>query len=106
MQERRAVRGVADGARRDGEHVLGAERGGLGGVRVEHGVDAGDRRRQQLAALVDALAEARDREPANDLGDVAVVDVGDEQARRVGAEVDCSDAHGDTLSRPAGQGPG
>ena len=52
-------------------------------------------------ALVDALAEPRDREPAHDLGDPAVLDVGDEEPGRVRAEVDGSDAHGGQASSTA-----
>ena len=93
-QEREAVRRVAHGARRDREHALGAERGCLGGIPVEHGMHAGDRGGEELVALVDALAEPRDREPAHDLRDTTVLDVGDEQTGRVRSQVDGSDAHG------------
>ena len=47
----------------------------------------------QLVALVDALPEPRDREPADDFVDVAVFDVGDQQPRRVRAEIDRADPH-------------
>ena len=50
---------------------------------------------EEASALVDALAEPRDARLAVDVGDVAVVDVRDEQTRGVRAEIDrCNTAHG------------
>jgi hypothetical protein len=46
-------------------------------------------------ALVDAFPEASDGQPAGELAQVAVVDVGDEQPRRVRAEIDRRDAQRD-----------
>ena len=92
-EERRAVRGVTYGARRDSQHLLRSELGGLARIAVEHRMDAFDRRPEQRATLVDAFAEPRDREPTDDLGDATVADVGNEQACRVGTEVDRCDAH-------------
>ena len=43
--------------------------------------------------LVDAFAEPRDLGATHELAEPAVVDVGDEQARRVRALVDRCDAH-------------
>ena len=51
-----------------------------------------DRERQQPAALVDAFAEPRDRQPADDLLERSVR-VGDEETRRVRPQVDGGDSH-------------
>ena len=91
-EERLAVLGVADGARRDGERALGAELLELAAVVGEHVPHARDGDRQEAPARVDALAEPRDARPAHDLLDAAVLDVGDEQPRGVRAEVDRGDA--------------
>ena len=91
-EEGLAVLGVADGARRDAERPLGAELLELAAVVGEDVADARDRQRQQPAALVDALAEPRDLEPANDLLE-RPVRVGDEEARRVRPQVDGGDPH-------------
>ena len=60
-EERLAVLGVANGARRDREDPLGAERLRLAAVVGEARSDARDRDGQEAAAAVDALAEAGDR---------------------------------------------
>src|SRR5581483_7860260 len=91
-EERLAVVRVAHRARRDRQRPLGTERIGFPPVVREHVPDARDRERQQAAALVDALAEPRDAQPADDIVDPAVLDVGDEQARRVRADVYRADA--------------
>ena len=92
-EERLAVLRVADGARRDEQRALGAERLGGAAVVGEDVADAGDRHGEEAAARVDALAEARDPRLAVELLDPPVVDVGDEQARRVRPEVDRRDDH-------------
>ena len=66
-EERLAVLRVADGARRDAERPLGAELLELAAVVGEDVADARDREGEEPAPLVDALAEPRDLEPANDL---------------------------------------
>ena len=91
-QECLTVLGVAERARADGERPLGAERLELAPILREHVPDTGDRDRKEAAALVDAFAELRDREPADDFAHVAV-DIGDEQPGRVRAEIDCGDSH-------------
>ena len=91
-EERLAVLGVADGARRDAERPLGAELLELAAVLGEDVAHAGDRERQQPAALVDPLAEPRDRQPADDLLE-RPVRVGDEQPGRVRPQVDGRDSH-------------
>ena len=92
-QERLAVVRVTNGARPDGEHALRAEALRLPPVVDEHVPDAGDRGRQQDAATVDRLAQTGDRLAANHFLDTSVVDVGDQQARRVRPEVDGGDPH-------------
>ena len=99
-EERLAVLGVAHGAGGDGERALGAERLELAPVVGQHVAHARDRHRQQPAARVDALAEARDDAAPHDLDDVVALDVRDEQARRVGAEVDGRDARHLRGTRP------
>src|SRR5207245_67620 len=71
---------------------LGAERLRLAPVVGEHVPHARDRKREQAPARVDALAEPRDPQPADDLVHAAVLHVRDEKPRRVGAEVDRGDA--------------
>ena len=92
-EEGLAVLGIAHGARRDGERPLGAERsparagsrrGSCGRARSARG---SSRRRPSTPSPSRVICE-----PPRDLVDVAVVDVGDEQARRVRAEVDRRDA--------------
>ena len=92
-EERLAVLGVAHRARRDGERALGAERLERAPVVGEDVAHARDRDGEEAAARVDALAEPRDARLAVHLVDAAVVDVGDEQPRRVRAEVDRCDSH-------------
>ena len=98
-QERLAVLRVAHGARTDGEHPLGAECLGLPPVVDEHVAHAGDGSRKQDAAPVDRLAEPGDRLAAHDLVQQAVLDVGDEQAGGVRAEVDGGDSHAPNRTR-------
>ena len=64
---------------------------------------AGDRAGEELVALVDALAEPGDREPAHDLRDTADLDVGHEETGRVRSQVDGSDAHGGQASSASGE---
>ncbi len=104
-QERFAILGVANGARPDREHALGAEPLCLAAVLGEHVPHPRDRQRQQLAALVDALAEPRDLRVARDFLDASVVHVGDEQTGRVGAQVDGCDAHVPRLAVRSNAGP-
>ena len=84
-EERLAVLRVADGARRDEQRPLGAERLGGAAVVGEGVADARDREGEEAAARVDALAEARDPRLAVQLLDAAVLDV----ARRAGASCSC-----------------
>ncbi len=92
-EERLAVLRVADGARRDEQRPLGAERLGGAAVVGEGVADARDRDGEEAAARVDAFAEARDPRLAVQLLDAAVLDAADEQARRVRPEVDRGDDH-------------
>ncbi len=66
-EEGLAVLGVANGARRDGERPLGAERLELAAVVGEAVPDACDGHGQQSATAVDSFAQPRDREAPNDL---------------------------------------
>jgi hypothetical protein len=93
-REVRAVGGVADGAREDRDRALRAELVDRRAVLGEDGDDALDRLGREPAAGVDALAEPGDDRAALELVDRAGrgVDVRDEQARRVRAEVDDRDA--------------
>ena len=91
-EEGLAVVGLADGAGGDGEHALGAEVFGDAPVAGEDVPHAGHRHGEEAVPLVDALAEARELEPARELVDARTFDVGDEQPRRVGAEIDGGDA--------------
>jgi hypothetical protein len=89
-----AVGGVADGAREDRDRALRAQLVDRGAVLREDGDDTLDRLGREAAAGVDALAQAGDDRAALELLDRAGrrVDVRDEQARRVRAEVDDRDA--------------
>src|SRR5438132_9319959 len=91
-QERLAVLGVSDGARRDGEDAFRAQRLGCQAVIDEAVADASDCGREQPPPSVDVLAQPGDSQAALDLADAAVVDVGHEQPRRVRTEVDRCDA--------------
>src|SRR5262249_22465116 len=91
-EERLAVVSVAYGARCHGQHALGAESLGLAPVRDQAVADARNRRGKQAAAPVDTLAEARDPLAPLDRLEPLAVDVGDEEARRVRAQVDRCDA--------------
>ena len=92
-EKRLSVFCVAHGARRDGERALGAEPFERAAVVGEDVADARDRQGQEPLACVHAFAEPRDVRLAVHLVDAAVVDIRDEQARRVGAEVDRRDPH-------------
>ena len=92
-EERLAVLGVADRARRDRERPLGAELLERAPIVDERVADARDRHGEEAAARVDALAEPRDARLAVHLVDPAVLDVGDEQPRRVRPEVDRDSNH-------------
>ena len=63
-----------------------------GAVVREARVDTLDRLRHETSAAVDALAELRDRDPALDLVDMAVLHVRHEQPRGVRTEIDDADA--------------
>src|SRR5262249_48617311 len=97
VQERLAVLRVPDGARRDEQRPLRAEP--LRGAPVvgEHVVGARDRGRDQAAALLDPFPEPRDPRLAVQLRDASVlratwIDVRDEEANGVRAQVDGGDA--------------
>ena len=92
-EEGLAVLGVADGARPDRQHALGAESLELAAEVGEDVADTGDRQRQQLAPLVHAFAEPSDHGPPRDLVHALALDVRDQQAGRVRAEVDDAHAH-------------
>ena len=62
-----------------------------GAVVREARVDTLDRPRHETSAAVDALAELRDRDPALDLVDMAVLHVCHEQPRGVRTEIDDAD---------------
>ena len=88
-----AVLRVAHRARGGGECPLGAERLERAPVVREDVAHARDGEGEEAAARVDALAQPRDARLAMQLIDPAVGDVGDEQPRRVRAEVDGRDSH-------------
>ena len=92
-EERLAVLGVANGARRDEQRPLGAEPLRLAPVVGQDVANAGDGEGEEAVALVDPFAEPGDLGATDDLAQPAVVDVGDEQARRVRALVDRCDSH-------------
>ena len=92
-EERLAVLRVAHCARRDEQRPLGAERLGRAAIVGEHVAHARDREGEEAAARVDALAEPRDPRLAVQLVERAVLDVGDEQPRRVRPEVERGDPH-------------
>ena len=96
-EERLAVLRVPDRAGRNQERPLGAEALRLPPVVGEHVPHACDREREQAPARIHALAEAGDLLPRNDVLHAAVVDVGDEQPRRVRPLVDRCDTHGARL---------
>src|SRR4051794_22542482 len=98
-EEGLAVLCVADGAGGDRQSALGAERLGLAAEVREDIADARDRSGEQALALVDALAEACDLEASNDLGQATVLHVGDEESRRVRAEIDGGNSHVREASR-------
>ena len=91
-EERLAVLGVANRARRDGERALRAELLELAPKLGERVPYTCDRERQEAPSRVDALAEARDDASPDELVDVAVGDVGDQEPRRVRAQIDGGDA--------------
>ena len=92
-EERFAVLGVANGAGRDRERALGAELLGLAPEVREHVANPRDRCGEEALAVVDALAETRDLEAADNVLEPPVLDVRDEQTSGVGAEIDRRDAH-------------
>ena len=92
-EEGLAVLGVAYCASRNEQHPFRAQPLRLAAVIREDVADARDRQRQETAPRVDALPEARDLEPLCDLLELAVIDVGDQEAGRVGALVDGCDTH-------------
>ena len=92
-EERLAVVGVADRARRNEQGALSAERLELAPVVGEAVAHARDRQRQELVPGVDALAEARDRRPPHDLVHSPVGNVRHQQASRVRALIDGGNTH-------------
>ena len=92
-EERLAVLRVTDGARGDEQRPLGAERLGGAAVVGEGVANPGDRDREELAAGIDPFAEARDPRLAVQFVDEAVVDVADDESRRVRPLVDRGDDH-------------
>ena len=94
-EERLAVLRVAQRARADCERARRAEVLELAAVVGEHVPDARDRYGEEAPALVDALSEPGDRQAALDFSEPAIVDVGDEETRRVRPQVDRSDARHD-----------
>ena len=92
-EERFAVLRVADGARRDEQRPVGAERLGSAAVVGEGVAHARDRKGEEAMARVDAFAEAGDPRLAVQLVDASVLDAPDEEPRRVRPEVYCRDDH-------------
>src|SRR5580765_6909842 len=99
-EERLPVLCVAHRARRDEQRSLGAERLGRAAVVGERVADACDRDGEEAAARVDAFAEPRDARLAVELPRVAVLYVGDEEARRVRPLVDRRNPHRNTRTQP------
>ena len=91
-EERLAVLGVADGARRNQQRAFGAERLRLPAVVREDIANARDRQRQEPATRVDAFAQPRYTCHALELADLSLLDIGDEQARGICSEIDRGDA--------------
>jgi hypothetical protein len=92
--ELRAVGGVAHGRGHHGGARHGVVRRDLRRVALQRGEHAPLRLLAQPAGRLDALAQARDGRLPHALRDrVAGVHVGDQQARRVRADVDDRDAH-------------
>ena len=92
-EERFAVLRIAHGTRRNGERSLRAESLERAAVVGERVANTSDRHGEEAAAGVDAFAEPRDARLTVHLVDASVLDVGDEQARRVRAEIDRGDSH-------------
>ena len=92
-EERLSVLRVADGARRDEQRPLGAERLGGAAVVGERVADTGDRDGEEAAARVDPFAEARDPRLAVQLLDAAVLDSADEKPGGVRPEIYRGDDH-------------
>src|SRR4029453_8147012 len=88
-----AVLGVADGARRDQENPLSGPPLGFAAVVRERVSDARDGHWKQAATRVHAFAKPGDLDMLRDLVDLAVLDVGDEQAGRVRALIDGCHTH-------------
>ena len=91
-EERLAVLGIADGARRNRERPLGAERLQLAAEVGEAVAHPRDGEGEEATPAVDSFAEPRDHQPPRDLLDAAAAHVGDEQASGVRPEVDRRDA--------------
>ena len=92
-EERLAVLGIPHRARRDEQRPLRAEPLRLAPVVGQDVADACDGKGEEAVTLVDAFAEPGDLGATHELAQPAVVDVGDEQARRVRALVDRCDPH-------------
>ena len=91
-EKRLAVLGVAHRTRRDAECPLRPERLQLAPVLGEGVANAGDREGEELAPLVDTLAQPSDPQPADDLLE-RPVRVGDQETRRVRPQIDGRDPH-------------
>ncbi len=87
-----AVLGIADGARGHCQRAVGPARVERPPVVGEDVTDPGDRGGEEEPPHVHLLAEPRDGQAAVELAHDAVLDVCDEQARRVRPQVDDADA--------------
>src|SRR5262249_44226455 len=92
-EKRLAVLGVPNRARRDRQCALRTQRLELATVVGETVADARDRERQQSAARIDVLAEARDRASAHEWVDTPVGGLPGQEPSRVRPEIDRCDAH-------------
>ena len=93
-QERLAVLGVPDRARRDEQRALRAERLELATVLGEGIPNPGDRQRQEPVTRIDPLAEPGYGRTSRNRLHVPLDDVRDEQTSGVRALIDGRNAHG------------
>ena len=91
--ERLAVDGITDGARGDRHDPLRAHLLVASLVAGDDGADVIDCVRADHPGVVDAAAHVRHRGPALDLAHGRALDVGDQQAGGVGADVDHRNPH-------------
>src|SRR5262249_38292326 len=101
-EEGLAVLRVAHGAGGDRQRALGAELLGLAAEVGEHVANPRDRCGEEALALVDTLAKPCDLEAPGHVGDASFIDVRDEQAGGVRAEIDGGDAHSRRLRAHCG----